>query len=28
VLGEYRNYFVDEDLEIDALTIGLQVSFQ
>ncbi|MBX2824631.1 MAG: hypothetical protein KTR33_07865 [Gammaproteobacteria bacterium] len=28
LLAEYRNYFVDEDLHMDALTVGLQVSFQ
>jgi len=26
--AEYRNYFVDDDLQIDALSMGLQVNFQ
>lgn len=28
VTGEYRNYFVDEDLQIDALSLGVRLSFR
>lgn len=26
--AEYRNYFVDEDLQMDALSVGLQLNFR
>lgn len=28
VTGEYRNYFVDKDLQIDALSLGVRLSFR
>lgn len=28
VTGEYRNYFVDKDLQLDALSLGLRLSFR